>query len=583
MNRPAAREPSGGSVVRVRGPLVEIEGLDDQRLGDIVEIGDAAALGEIIVLSGDTVTVEMYEYTGGIGPGATVVGRDHPLAIPLRPGLLGGVSDGLLRPLPSGPEFLATGWGAAVLGEERRWRFEPTVADGDQVGPGDLLGTVQETSAITHRLVVPPDLGGEVRDVAAGERGPDDVIATVGGAPVRLVQWWPIRRPRPVQERLRGDVPLQTGQRVVDLLFPIAQGSTAAVPGGFGTGKTILLQQIAKWCDADVIVYVGCGERGNEMADLLEDFPELEDPRTGRSLLERTVIIVNTSNMPVMAREASIYTGITVAEYYRDMGLHTVVIADSTSRWAQALREFATRTGELPAEEGYPARLASDLAAFYERSGRARVLGGGEASVTIVGAVSPPGGDKTEPVTSHTQRFVRAFWSLDEDLAGARHYPAVSWIGSFSRDAEVLGGWYAGHDDPDWASRRARLMRLLSEADELQAMVQLVGRQALPDHERVTLTTGLLVREAVLQQNALNDKDAYSSPEKGRALVEAVLAIHDRARDLLDRGVPASMIEEVDLAPILRVREEAGPDETGSIEDVRAQALDRLGDLEERS
>jgi V/A-type H+-transporting ATPase subunit A len=440
-----------------------------------------------------------------------------------------------------------------------------------------VLGTVHETDAVVHRILVPPGVQGAVRDLAgSGELKSDAALARIGGRHLALTQWWPVRRPRPVHARLRGDAPLRTGQRVVDLLFPVARGGTAVVPGGFGTGKTMLLQQIAKWCDADVIVYVGCGERGNEMADLLEDFPQLEDPRTGRSLLERTVIIVNTSNMPVMAREASIYSGITVAEHYRDMGYDTVVIADSTSRWAEALREFATRSGELPAEEGYPANLASALAAFYERAGRVRTLGGADGSTTIIGAVSPPGGDKTEPVTSHSQRFVRCFWSLDRDLAAARHYPAVSWSGSFSRDGDALAAWYVRTGDAGWPARRAELIGILGEADELQAMVQLVGRHALPDHERITLLAAHLIREGLLQQNAANPVDAHSSPAKDRALCDAILAVHDRCRDLLARGVPASVIEEVDMSPILRAREQVAPDDPERIAATRDAVLDRL-------
>lgn len=566
------------SVIRVSGPLVEIEGLDEARQADVVEIGDDAALGEIVAVRGDVSTAQMFEYTGGITPGAPASTPGRPLTIPLGPGLLGGIFDGLLRPLRDASDFLGAG-GSPSLGEDRQWRFVPEVGPGDHVTPGTRLGTVQETSAVEHRILVPPGLEGDVEHVAEeGDHGRDDVVAVVGGRRLTMTRWWPVRQPRPVAGRLPGDVPLLTGQRVLDLLFPIARGSTAAVPGGFGTGKTVLLQQVATWCDAEVIVYIGCGERGNEMADLLEDFPGLKDPRTGRSLMERTVIVVNTSNMPVMAREAGVYTGVTIAEHYRDMGYDTVVVADSTSRWAQALREFATRTGQLPAEEGYPAGLASALGAFYERAGRVRTLGGQDASTTIIGAVSPPGGDKAEPVTSHTQRFVRCFWSLDPDLAAARHYPAVSWGESFSRDADTLASWHIDHGDPEWPAHRARVMSLLAEADQLESMVQLLGLQALPDHERLTLLGARLVREGVLQQNALNDADAYSSDEKSVALVEAVLAVVDRARELLDDGVPASVIEEIDLSPLLRARERAAPGEPGLVGQARDEVLRRLED-----
>ncbi len=573
--------PPRPAVVRVSGPLVAIAGLDDVQVAEVVEVGERGTLGEVVTVHEDVAMVQMYESTEGTAPGTSARGSGRPLSVPLGPGLLGSVFDGLLRPLALGPEFLDAGWGTQSLGvPTRTWTVDPQVAVGDEVGPGTCLATVAETPSVLHRVLVPPGVTGTVREVVAGgEHTVDEMVARIDDHEVTLTQWWPVRTPRPAVERLPADAPLRTGQRVVDLLFPIARGSNAGVPGGFGTGKTMLLQQIAKWCDAEVIVYVGCGERGNEMADLLEDLPGLEDPRTGRALIERMVIIVNTSDMPVMAREASIYTGITVAEYYRDMGHDTVVIADSTSRWAQALREFATRTGELPAEEGYPARLASALADFYERAGTVRTEGGEVASTTIIGAVSPPGGDTTEPVTSHTQRFVRCFWSLDPTLAAARHYPAVGWSGSFSRDADALAGWHAEHGDPDWAGRRARIARLLGDADELESMVQLVGRQALPDHERVTLTTARLIREGVLQQNALNANDASSGAHKDRALVDAVLAVHDRARELVDAGVPASIIEEVDLAPIVRVREQAGPDDADTVVKARDEVLARLEEL----
>ncbi len=373
------------------------------------------------------------------------------------------------------------------------------------------------------------------------------------------------------------EAPLITGQRVLDLLFPIGLGSTAAIPGGFGTGKTVTLQQIAKWCDVDVIVYVGCGERGNEMADVVGDMSRLENPRTGRSLLERVVLVANTSNMPVIAREVSIHVGVTVAEYFRDMGLATVVIADSTSRWAEALREIASRTGQLPAEEGFPATLASSLAAFYERAGRFRTLSGEEGSVSIMGAVSPPGGDMTEPVTAHTRRFARAVWSLDRDLAYARHYPAVSWRESFTRDAEQIEAWFAEHDDPGWADRRRELLDLLAEADRLSSMAELVGVTTLPDRERVTLLLARLVREGVLQQNALVSNDETSAPAKGRALTEVMVAIRESCLRLLEHNVPASVLEEFDFSPVLRVREEVGP---GDAEMVKKAGDRVLKDLE---
>jgi V/A-type H+-transporting ATPase subunit A len=385
-----------------------------------------------------------------------------------------------------------------------------------------------------------------------------------------------VRQPRPHAGRLDTPVPLATGLRVLDLLEPVAKGSTAAVLGGFGTGKTVLLQQIAKWCDADVIVYVGCGERGNELADVMDELRNLEDPRTGRALWARTVIIANTSNMPVMAREASIYTAMTVAEYFRDQGRDVALIADSTSRWAEALREFASRSGELPAEEGYPASLPSALAAFYGRAGRVRTLAGGEGSVTVIGAVSPPGGDFTEPVSAHTQRFVRTVWTLDRDLAYARHYPAVTWQTSFARDADGLATWHATHGDPSWPDRRARLAGLLADADRLQPIADLVGISALPGRERVMLLTGRLIRDAVLQQSALSTNDAYAAPAKQAGLADAVLAVHDRCLELIGQGIPAALLDEVDFSPLVRARDDAGPDDVDTVAKQRDRVLDAL-------
>ncbi len=431
---------------------------------------------------------------------------------------------------------------------------------------------------LTLRVLVPPGVSGVAEGVlAAGEYDDDAVVARVGGVPVPLAQPWPLRRPRPCRERVDSSEALHTGQRVLDLLYPVARGSSAAVPGGFGTGKTILLQQIAKWCDADVIVYVGCGERGNEMADVVADLASVQDPRTGDLLIRRTVVIANTSNMPMMAREVSIYTGVTVAEYFRDMGHHVVVIADSTSRWAEALREFASRTGALPAEEGYPSTLASALAAFYERAGQVVTLGGRTGSVTIIGAVSPPGGDMTEPVTAHTERFVRALWTLDRDLAYARHYPAVAWSGSFSRDATALAAWHVRRGDLGWLDRRGRVLALLSESDRLEALADLVGVASMPGPERVVMLAGRLLREGVLQQSSLSSVDASCGPARAAALTDAVLAVVGRCRELIDHGVPAAAVEEVDFAPLLRAREEAA--EVVAVAAARDRVLTALAGL----
>jgi len=575
---PPADRPAG-RVVRVSGPLVEAEGLTGVAMAEMVGLGELGLPGEVVAIDGGHATVQAYEYTGGLAVGAPVAARRHPLTARLGPGLLGGIVDGLLRPLSTAPTWLSSD--ADRAGSTRTWPWQPEVDVGATVAEGQSLGTLAVVSGgLALRVLVPPGRGGVVEEVAEpGPYGEDDVLAVVGGSPVRAATDWPVRRPRPVRRRLEAGEPLLTGQRVLDAVFPLARGSTAAVPGGFGTGKTVLLQQIAKWCTADVIVYVGCGERGNEMADVLDELGRLVDPRTGRALAERTVIVANTSNMPMMARETSIYAGVTVAEYFRDTGLHTVVIADSTSRWAEALREFSSRSGELPAEEGYPASLPSALAAFYERAGRVETLGGDEGSVTIIGAVSPPGGDLTEPVSAHTERFVRTLWGLDRDLAYARHYPAVGWSGSFARDTDRIGAWYAAHGDPDWARRRARVTGLLAEADRLGDLADLVGAGSLPGHERVVLLAGRLLREAVLQQSALVENDAHCSAAKTAALVDAVLEVVDRCDTLVEQGVTAAEIEELDWSPLVRAAADHGPDDTDGVRERRDALLEVLGGL----
>ncbi len=569
------------TVTRVSGPVVEIDGMGAAHLLELVEVGPKRLAGEVISLRGERAVVQLHEYTGGLGPGASASLGGGPLTAELGPGLLGGIFDGMLRRLEDLGERLAPGARAPTLSRDRRWHFTPRVREGDGLGAGAVLGSVPETVAIEARVLVPPDVAGTVEWLAAeGEYTVTEPIARIAGRDVRLAHPWPLRRPRPSGLRLDASVPLSTGQRSLDLLFPVARGSTAAVPGGFGTGKTVLLQQIAKWSDADVIVYVSCGERGNELADVLHEITTLEDPRTGRSLLDRTVLVANTSNMPLMAREVSVHAGVTVAELYRDMGYDALVIADSTSRWAEALREIASRTGELPAEEGYPASLAPTLASFYERAARVQTLGGDVGSVTILGAISPPGGDMAEPVTAHTERFVRAVWSLDRDLAYARHYPAVSWSASTSRDVAQVARWHAAQGgDQEWGERRARAVRLLSEADRVQAVADLVGAASLPDHERVVLLTGRLLREAVLQQNALSDNDAWAGAAKQAALLAMVLAIHDRAIDLAHRGVPGARIEELDFSDAARARDRVGPEDAGGVDAIRDALLARMEGL----
>ena len=543
-------------VTRVSGPLVEATGLTAVTMSDVVELGPHQLPGEVVAVRGELTTIQAYDYTGGLGPGHPARSRGAPLSALLGPHLLGGIFDGLLRPLAGAPVWLEPGTSATAT--DREFDFTPVATDGTVVTGGMTLGTVATAAGIEYRVLVPPGVSGPLTGLRpAGPVRLEEVIATVGGTPVRLAVSWPVRQPRPYRERRAATAPLITRQRVIDLLFPVTIGGTTAVPGGFGTGKTMLLQQITKWCDADVIVYVGCGERGNELADMLDELAGLTDPRTGGQLADRTVVIANTSNMPMMAREASIYCAATVAEHFRDMGLNAVVIADSTSRWAEALREFASRSGELPAEEGYPASLASALAAFYERAGGVVTAEGREGSVTIIGAVSPAGGDMTEPVTTYTQRFVRCLWALDRDLAYARHYPAVSWAGSFSLDDDVVAAWYADHGDPGWRERRARLATLLAEADRLGSLAELMGVSALPAPERTTILAGRLIREGLLQQSALSAADASCDSARSAALADAILAAIDRCQELALAGVPAAAIEETDFSAIVRAREDA--------------------------
>ncbi len=569
--------PTTGRVERVNGPLVEVTGLRGVGALDVIDVGPRRIPAEVVSIQDGRLTAEAFEYTGGLRVGDPAISRQRPLSARLGPGLLGGAFDGLLRPLEDGPTWLAPGALDRVV-SGASWAFSPAPVElGTDLAPGTRLGTVVTGASFEHRILVPPGVQGTLTQLAsASTLGEDDVVAVVGSNTVRLYEEWPVRRARPVREQLRDVAPLVTGQRVVDLFFPIAHGTTAAVPGGFGTGKTMLLQQIVKWSDVDVVVFVGCGERGNELADAMADLSALVDPATGTRLRERTVVIANTSNMPVMARVASVYTGMTVAEYFRDMGYRVVMVADSTSRWAEALREFSSRSGELPAEEGYPASLSSSLAAFYERAARVRTLGGAEGSVTLIGAVSPAGGDMTEPVTSQTVRYVRCLWSLDRDLAYARHYPAVTWRHSFSLDSATIANWHAAQGRLGWADARVRGLALLAEADRLASVVELVGVGALPAHERVVLLTGRLLREGVLQQNAMSENDAYCSPTKQSALLEMVLAVHDRCLGLVDGGLPASVIEEFDLTPVTRARDETGPDDADGVNRLRDEVLARL-------
>ncbi|MEV4129571.1 V-type ATP synthase subunit A [Nocardia sp. NPDC049707] len=574
----AAETTTDTTILRVAGPLLEVTGCTGVAMNEMVTLGENAILGEVVAIRDGVLTVQAYEDTGGLGPGDPVLPLRRPLSARLTPGLLGGVFDGLLRPLSNAPTWL--GPGTYRWEDGRQWTFRPTVELGTEVHAGATVGVVTDSGPVEYRVLVPTGIAGSVTGIAAVGRYRDDApVATVAGTPITIAADRPIRLEPPYLSRRSAVEPLHTGQRVLDLLFPLAKGATAGVPGGFGTGKTVLLQQLAKWCDADVIVYVGCGERGNEMADIIAEMATLTDPRTGGRLVERTVTIANTSNMPMMAREASIYTGVAVAEYFRDMGYDVVVIADSTSRWAEALREFASRTGDLPAEEGYPADLASALAAFYERAGAVTTLSGRPGSVSVIGAISPPGGDLSEPVTAHTERFVRCRWTLDHELAYARNYPAVSWSGSFSRDAEAIGAAHAAAGDAEWRQRRGRVFDLLAESDRLTALTELVGVAALPAPERMLLLAGQLLREAVLQQNSLSDNDAYCSAEKTAALVDAVLAVIDQCLAVVEAGAPPGLIEELDFGPLIRAREASGPYDGDAARRIRDSTLAQLDEI----
>ncbi len=575
-----AHEPQG-TVVAAVGPVVRATGLIGAIVGEVVHVGPRRLLGEIIGLDGAAATIQVYEETGGLQVGDPVHATGAPLQARLGPGLLAGTFDGLQRPLDrlaaAGIWQLLPGQTgvAGVAGDEsttdpagpRRWSFEPARRVGDPVAGGDVLGTIVE-GRLQHRILVPPDTGaGTLVDLASGSFAAEDVIGltatSAGTVELRLTHDWPIRRPRPVRRRLGADRPLITGQRVFDMLFPIAQGGAAVIPGGFGTGKTVVEQSLARWSDADVVVYVGCGERGNEMAELLASFPDMVDPRSGAPLLDRTVLIANTSNMPVAAREASVQLGVTIAEYFRDQGLHVALLADSTSRWAEALREISGRLEELPGEEGFPAYLGSRLAGFYERAGRVEALGTPErvGSITLVGAVSPPGGDFSEPVTQASLRLAGTFWALDTDLAHARHFPAVGWTQSYSLHIDALTSWYQAHIDPAWPDRRAEVIGLLAREKQLLDIVQLVGADALPDTDRADLETARLVRETFLQQNAYDPVDAARPPAVQFALLCAVLAAGVGLRRALERG--AALHQAVDsplLAELRRARYWTGDD-----------------------
>jgi len=536
-----------GRVKRVNGPVITAAGITDARMMELVRVGEFRLVGEVIKLQGDQAVIQVYEDTTGLRPEDNIYGAGMPLSVELGPGLIGTIYDGIQRPLKElfdlSGNFLERGMDVSAVSREKKWLFRPLVGSGDEVSSGMILGTVQETERVLHKIPVPPGKEGVLIEVMPeGEYGVDDTVARLEAPDgsredLTLMHRWPIRVPRPVRQREPLTLPLVTGQRVIDTLFPLAKGGTVAIPGGFGTGKTMTQHAIAKWCDADIIVYIGCGERGNEMTDVLTEFPELIDPRTGTSLMERTILIANTSNMPVSAREASIYTGITLAEYYRDQGYHVAIMADSTSRWAEALRELSGRMEEMPAEEGFPAYLPTRIAEFYERAGYMETLSGEKGSVSVIGAVSPPGGDFSEPVTQHTRRFVRCFWGLDRQLANARHYPAISWLDSYSEYLTEVTPWWEEHSGEGWAESRRTIMELLQKEVRLQQVVKLVGADALPDSQRFIIEVCRLFKNGFLQQNAFDDIDRYSSVEKQRRMLEIILLYWRRGAEAIKNGV----------------------------------------------
>ena len=546
-----------GTITKVSGPLVVAEGLADANVSDVVRVGSQHLIGEILNMTGDTASIQVYEETSGLGPGAVVLTTGMPMSVELGPGMLDNIYDGIQRPLPEmrrlAGDSITRGTDVPALNREKKWDFVPVAKPGDKVGPGDVLGTVQETSAILHKIMVPNGVSGEVVSVESGEHVVTDVVAVVKDAKgvdheLTMIQRWPVRIARPYSRKYVPSRPMNSGQRIIDTMFPIAKGGTAAVPGPFGSGKTVVQHQLAKWSDVDIVIYIGCGERGNEMTDVLMEFPELKDPRNGEPLMKRTVLIANTSDMPVAAREASIYTGITIAEYFRDMGYAVAIMADSTSRWAEALREMSGRLEEMPGEEGYPAYLASRLAQFYERAGVVECLGSDErrGSVTAIGAVSPPGGDISEPVSQATMRIVKVFWALDSSLAYARHFPAINWLTSYSLYLDMLEPWYTEQFGESYMKNREKAMHILQEENELQEIVRLVGQDALSPADRLTMETAKMIREDFLQQNAFVDEDAYSSYAKQFRLMDIILQYDALCRDALNKGADMNGLFAID-------------------------------------
>ena len=578
-----------GKITKVSGPLIEAEGLSDANIYDVVEVSKDKLIGEIIEMRGDVASIQVYEETTGIGPGDEVVSTGHPLSVELGPGMLERMYDGIQRPLEKledlAGEFLTRGVTSPALDRDRVWEFNPTASVSDKVEAGDIIGEVEETSVITHKIMIPLGISGTIKDIKAGEFKVDETVAIIetedGDKEVTMVQKWPVRTARPSKRKLDPNEPLITGQRVIDTFFPVAKGGTAAIPGPFGSGKTVVQHQIAKYADADIVIYVGCGERGNEMTDVLNEFPELIDPKTGESIMKRTVLIANTSNMPVAAREASIYTGITLAEYFRDMGYNVAMMADSTSRWAEALREMSGRLEEMPGDEGFPAYLASRIADFYERAGKVEVLGSRDdiGSLSVIGAVSPPGGDLSEPVTQATLRIVKVFWGLDYDLSYQRHFPAINWLSSYSLYQDKMDRYIDSEVDEDFSKNRKRSMSLLQQESGLQEVVRLVGRDALSDDDKLKLDVTKSIREDYLQQNAFHDVDTYCSLKKQDKMLNVILYNYDKSLEALSNGVELEDIEKLPVRERITRLKLISEDDIDQINEIRSEIDKQIDEL----
>src|SRR5919107_555573 len=584
-----------GRIVWVSGPAVRADGMASAKMFETVTVGDSKLIGEVLRLTGDVAFIQVYESTSGLKPGEPVVGTGQPLSVLLGPGIIGRIYDGIQRPLDEIAQksgaFISRGVITTPVDMKRKYKFKPTLKKGDEIGAGDILGTVDETPLLTHSILVPPDFkGGKLIDISSeGEYDLEHIIATAekDGSKIQLKMYhkWPVRKPRPYAERYDPTVPLITGQRVIDTYFPIAKGGTGAIPGGFGTGKTVTLHQIAKWADSKVVVYIGCGERGNEMTEVLVEFPHLIDPRSNRPLMERTVLVANTSNMPVAAREASIYTGVTIAEYYRDMGLDVVLVAYSTSRWAEALREMSGRLEEMPAEEGYPSYLASRLAEFYERAGRVKALGSPNrtGSVTLVRAVSPSGADLTEPVTTHTIRFIKTFWALDTRLAYSRHYPSINWMQSYSGYLDDVSKWWTNNVSADWYDLRAESYHILQREDTLKEIVRLLGPEALPDEEKLVLEVARMIKIGILQQNSFDKVDTYCSPQKQLKQVRLMVQFYKNAQRALKDGLSLVDIRAMPIiTSLLKAKFEITDEEVSKLDNLEQEMNDQFGKLGQR-